>query len=148
MGSCLQFTKSKWLAQGPLGVFCSDKRPRLEAVALACPAQRGDLDTLGIGIGIGVAIGIAIESILRFRIPIATATTIPIPTPNKVRPGFASLHAPMDFGRKAPRWTLGEKRQRRVPYQPGATPQVRGQNGLTVTYKSLQGRNRCKGQSP
>ncbi|MBP1597276.1 MAG: hypothetical protein H6Q05_2653 [Acidobacteria bacterium] len=36
-------------------------RPRLEAVALACPAQRGDLSTVGIGIGIGV--GIAIESI-------------------------------------------------------------------------------------
>jgi len=38
-------------------------RPRLETVALACPAQRGDPGTIGIGIGIGIAIGIAIESL-------------------------------------------------------------------------------------
>lgn len=55
------------------------KQPRLEAVALACPAQRGALDNFGIGIGIGIAVVIGIRNHGADSMPISIATPIPIP---------------------------------------------------------------------
>ena len=85
----------------PQGYFVKAKRPRLEGVALACPAQRGEMmlpsgsESGSASISRSGMISILrLTGFSRHRMPIPIATPIPMPIPKSFRLGSKSYPAP------------------------------------------------------